>query len=343
MSVLFSRLANNESYISKPITETSEKHYEFNGTFFVDEYYIATNDEFDGYLLEGVRNAHIGLECRNASIVIESLGDVMHNIIQWFKKWLIKFKNFVTKCIKQLWNFFTSGEGIVKKIEGKYLDFKPFTIKGFRYTISPNDMNYQLYNEFINTVNAAAYEIAYATTEQSLNSCISKNRDIFGSPEFLNMFRGKMLKSSAVEGKDFRNEVKRACRNGMKDKEDLPINPSTVQEMCAKYKMFKDCIEYCKRNQKFMEENTELLIAWMESCGSRVVHDIPIDKRLDKEFRRKQISAIFNIYSSAALTAKQLQHVYDSFYMAKLDVINEAIVFYNRVLRQVFVEGKAKV
>jgi hypothetical protein len=46
-----------------------------------------------------------------------------------------------------------------------------------------------------------------------------------------------------------------------------------------------------------MEENTELIIAWMESCGGHVVHDIPIDKRLDKEFRRKQISAIYNIYS----------------------------------------------
>jgi hypothetical protein len=132
-------------------------------------------------------------------------------------------------------------------------------------------------------------------------------------------------------------------RNGDVDKVELDITPSSIQPLCVKFKMFKECIESCKRNQVFMEKNTEFLIDWMEGMSGNVSSMIPNNERLSKEFRRKQVSAIFNIYNSAALAAKQIQHIYDTYYMTKLDVLNEAIVFYTKVIRQAFVEGKAKV
>jgi hypothetical protein len=338
MSVLFSRLVTNESYVDVPDINQG-MHMECNATMFVDEHYNNTNDEFNQYLLEGVRLMNISLECGTPMLVVESLSEVIGNIVEWFKRWLKKFRDFAMKILRKIYNFFVKGEtSVVNIFEKDYRSFKEFTVQGYEYTINGKDANMTVMNEFMNQVNSIIVDIAY-TTPKTLDANTSKYKDLIGSTAAMDVIRGKILNLNAISQGDFKKEAKAAFRNGSSEKTTIVITPSSAVTMCKKYHLFKDAIEACKKSKAAMEKECELVIAWMEGEPMFML-DALRKSESDSSFRNRQMAAIHQVYQGANLTAKNIQYAFDTYYSVKLDMLNEAIQFYLKTIKTAYLKSK---
>ncbi len=339
MSVLFARIANNEA--TAETLQLDAQMCTMEVSDFVTVHYRNTEEEYNQILLEGIRAGYITAQTANLANVIESLSDTVDSIIAWFKKWLKTFKNFIMGVLKKIMNLFVSGESVIKKFDSSYVNFKPFEMEGFEYSINTSDLNSKILSDFMNAVNHYAIEIGYSNP-RSLGANLSVYINDISGDTFLDKVRGEMIGTSPIKSSHWKEELKASFRKGLRQKKKIEVTPQVAHGFCKQYEMLKLALDSCKKNKEQMERNVDHVIAWME--GEPMVVRGALDNKepglqtasQQHAFREQQYMAAEKLFHAAHMTARQIQYIYDKYYTAKIDALNEAIMFYLKVVNTAF-------
>ena len=341
MSVLFTRLVTNEAeYASEDIGQES---FECDSTYFVTDHYFNTYEYFSGLIKECARQGFIAAEACSVEIAMESISDTVDAIVEWFKEWIRKFKDFINSCIKKFLSIFVSGEKLVAKMEREMSVFEPFEIDGYDYTIPDMGPTYQILNDFMHTVNSYITEIAYASSK-TLNANVAVWLNSISGEGFLAEVRGRMVGTQPIPSNQFKTELKASFRNMQKVEHRITVNTEAVAAMIFKYKKFKDMIEQCKKERDEMVKNVDFLVAWMESEPMMIQNVISnedgmLNQKEQRMLKEAKILAAHKLYNMANLSAKQLHYLYNIYYTVKLDALHEALQFYLKVITKAY-KGK---
>lgn len=345
MGVLLSRIESMDSVQESTIDnsmvleETAMQH--------VNRFYLETMDEYNQLILENMQAIHIGMQANNREIITEGLGDIVSGILQWLKKWLIRFKNFIVKCLKRLWAFFHKGKALADHYIEHPLPFKEYTVQGYKYTIPDADIPIQSMDEYLNQVSQALGEIVTSDLNTISAKTVRWENELSGE-YCLAQIRGKMIGKNTIEAGHWKNALEEYFRDNKKDKEEMTMNSQKVLVMCKEYKRFEKLLKSTEKNRDEMETGCRGLAAFVDREPSyyselvekslRMNGKVTIDKDFVAPTKDKAVSRFL---TAVNLTIKQLMLVYDKYYAAKIDALKEAIIFYSKQINRAVVESKA--
>jgi hypothetical protein len=151
-----------------------------------------------------------------------------------------------------------------------------------------------------------------------------------------------MLGAAPIKSSQWKDALKASFRGGTLNKKKIEITSNVAHGYCKQYEMLKLALDSCKKNKEQMERNVDQVIAWME--GEPLVVRGALDtsepglqtSEQQRMFREQQYMASQKLFHAANMTARQIQYIYDKYYTAKIDALNEAILFYLKVVNTAF-------
>lgn len=338
MGVLFTRLVKNEDKLSNHIK--SPVAFTESASSFVTKHYLDTNDDYNQIILESMQSCYIGVKADSPEIIQEGFGDAITNILEWFKKWLVKFKNFIVKCLKKLKDFFTKGYSDADAYLRHQTAFKPFEEEGFDYTIPDDDIPQQLMEEYTNQVFSRAEDILRADP-MSRNMVLADAREQTTGEGILDVYRGKMIgENRCVSGK-FKDHVDMYFRNNQIEKRKMTIDNRELVKICMRYKEFKKVLASVEKNRHQLEQNCKITMAFIKAEGSFFEYQkmpssaVGFNDALKKKGVQTSRDQALDIYFNAVnITLRQLHYIFDKYYSRKIDALNEALLFYSKCINK---------
>lgn len=317
--ILFSHFKNNEPkfYDKEVVLE-----YFSPATSFVVEHYLENSPAYEEAIVDCMRGVFIAVKENRVEIAVESFVDCVKALIKWFKKWFMKFVSFVKENFKKLDLYFLKGKVVIDRFLKTTPRFEPFILSGYKYTIPDGHLNSGLLFNYMDMVEEEILQILRADST-SLNPRIAKAQEKLGSAKLMNHFRGILLSRPAVNASTFKHELKYYFRNNSL-KADIQCNVQTVTGFCEEYKLLAKQIDSIKKNRMSIEIHTNRILDFLEHEPEKYYDGYSNGSDLD---RRKNMG-IAIVYSSANAIIKQLNLMYDFYFSAKLDAINEAMQFY---------------
>ena len=344
MAVLFSRLVENETNL-KPSVQ-SPLIYTESACSFVTKHYLDTNDEYNNILLENMRTCYFGSKAEIPEIITEGFTDAISNIIAWFKKWRVKFKNFVVKCIHKLIALFKTVGKMVDKFEESPKYFTPFTVEMYEYTIPDDSLATNTIDEYFDMVLNYALEIAHSTNN-SVGAVLAEAREATCSAKLLDMYRGKTIKQDSIPASEYKDAVKRYFHNGSDLKKQMEINMNTATTMCKKFKQFHRLLESVKKNRIELEKNCNLSMAFIQmekehfvsveakklaKSGHHDANDVALLTKIDQ--------ALTIYFDHVNLTVRNIHLIFDKYYSIKIDTLKDALKDYGKTIDKVYVRSR---
>lgn len=320
MGILFSQLRKKE-----PVSDQSLTYEYFSpATSFVVEHYLENSVEYETAVVESMQGVFIAVKENRVEIAVDAFVDCVKRLIKWFKKWFLKFINFVKTSFHKLDTYFLKGKVVIDRFLKTTPDFEPFVLSGYQYTIPTSAINSNLLYNYMSMVDEEILNVLRADST-TLNARIAKAQEKLGSSKLMDYFRGVLLNRAPVKSSVFRHELKHYFRNNNL-KADILCNMQTVTGFCEEYKLLSKQIDSIKQNRMSIEIQTNRILDFLEHEPEKYFDGYSTGSDLD---RRKNLG-IGAVYSSANVIIKQLNFMYDFYFSAKLDAINEALQFYVR-------------
>jgi len=332
MGVIFNKLVEAEEHIED--TFSSPIYFNQTAESFVSSYYNEHEEEYNNYLLENMRGAFLAAKSSCMEITIESFDDFVENVIEWFQKWIMKFKNFITSCIKNLIQLFTNANTIVDKYNSKPLPFKAFDVQGYTYTIPDGDLPAKLFGQYENTVINYAVEISRCGPNDLAAVLANAKAQVCGE-DFLNVARGLVVNKSAITSAEYPNELRLYFRN-YTEIHKIHVDQQYAIRMCNEYAAFRKALDSIKANRNELELNVRAVMRFIKSERSYYTYKDKKATLTDTEIVDRKDTALSNYFTCVNMTLKQLHLIYDMYYAKKMDALREAILFYGKTLNKVY-------
>lgn len=317
--ILFSHFKNDET---KFYDKTVVQEYFSPATAFVVEHYLENSPAYEEAIVDCMRGVFIAVKENRVEIAVESFVDCVKALIKWFKKWFMKFVSFVKENFKKLDLYFLKGKVVIDRFLKTTPRFEPFILSGYKYTIPDGHLNSGLLFNYMDMVEEEILQVLRADSTY-LNPRIAKAQEKLGSSKLMDHFRGILLSRPAVSASTFKHELKHYFRNNSL-KADIQCNVQSVTGFCEEYKLLAKQIDSIKRNRMSIEIHTNRILDFLEHEPEKYFDGYSNGSDLD---RRKNMG-IAIVYSASNAIIKQLNLMYDFYFSAKLDAINEAMQFY---------------
>ena len=291
-------------------------------TAFVVEHYLDNSPEYEDAIVSSMQGTFIAVKENRVEIAVDAFVDCVKALINWFKKWFKKFTNFVKEAFSKVDSYFFKGRIVIDRFLSKTPDFEPFMMKGYKYTIPSGHLNSELLYQYMDMVDEEIIQVLRADST-TLNPRIAKAKERIGSNKVMDLFRGILLNRQPLDGTVFKHELKHYFRNNTL-KADILCNLRSVTGFCQEYKLLANQIDSIKKNKLSIDRHTNRILDFLEHEPERYYDGYGIGTSLD----RMKNMGIAAVYSSANAIIKQINFMYDFYFSAKLDAINEALQFY---------------
>ena len=334
MGVIFGNIKTSDlDFQASPIEEQSCISFTLNE----DMNYA---QEYNDILIEGLRGQYIGVKENALHIVVESFSDMCEGLIEFFKKWIIRFKEWFIGFIKKLYMKFRSGSIYINKITGTVPEFEPFTIKGYQYTIKKSNVNPTAIDVYLNKIRHYANTIRTCKAN-SANAIMGEARYELSSTSSLDKYRGIVIgNGQIIPIGDFVKECGKSFRNGGK-KQEVLCTQSMIIAMSDEYKAFKDVLKQCETDRVAMEDLTDRIIAHLQnisvdaglnglSSSPQAQHCVrTMDETISPVVAYRYISSIYSMGNNGI---KNIHSMYKIYFSEKIDAVKEAMDFYAKCI-----------
>ncbi len=201
----------------------------------IEESYLDINSKH-------IHVTHLALKDQNINILTEGLGDAMHSVIEFFKKLLKKFTDFMKRIFMVIYAYLGDFNSFITKYKDKLRDLKPdFTIMGYEYSFNPNIPSLNEVSNVISDYNSELDKI-----DNMKKGDIIKEREEFTSESFMNRVRGKVIGiNGEISSDEFLERVKSVYRNNTdmdKDMDEIVVNKSYLDNIISEYPRLKTTI-----------------------------------------------------------------------------------------------------
>lgn len=342
MPILMQKI-NNEK-VSEMI-DISQKQDILQENFDLD---IQSSNEYNDILITSLRATYEGCKCNSPEIVQEGFSDVVESIVAWFKKWLAKFKEFITTAFQRLHMYLASTNKKIEVFVSRGGKMEDFTVQGYSYTIDGNSVNTCSVYDIINKTESAI--AAVANSDSDLRVIVNQVIKEIASPDAMNYYRGEICGRGPTTAEDFVPAIRRSFRGGMEEMRDIVVMSKTIREFAQNARKMKNVLVKVKKEKDDLEAQVKRIIDHTKH-QSHIVHrfretsafekqqDIvqQIRKRTDSPdiYRYRENAdedvyrAITMIYNQSNNAIRSVHVMCDRFLNEKIKAIKEAISFYN--------------
>lgn len=309
---------------------------------------IQSSNEYNDILISSLQATYEGCKCNSPEIVQEGFSDVVESIIEWFKKWLVKFKEFITTAFKRMYLYLSASTKKIEIFTSKGGKMEDFTVQGYVYTIDSKPVNTGCVYSIISKTESAIAEVA--NSDSNLRVIANKVIADIASPEAMNEYRGEICGRGATTAEDFIPAIRSKFRGGMEERKDIVVTSKTIREFAKKAIDMKKVLAVVKKEKDDLEAQVKRIIDHTKH-QSTIVHRFretsSIEKQQDivRQIRKRTDSpdidryrenadedvyrAITMIYNQSNNAIRSVHIMCDRYLNEKIKAIQEALAFYN--------------
>ena len=351
MSSIFFSVVNDESPCIENTNDKSFNEIPFSSYLYGEEA-INMEMEYSNIILNNLRATYNALKEGTVvkEIVYEGFIDAVKSIVEWFREWLRKFLEFVSKAFKKLYKWTLDCDREVKTFfSDTQVEFEPFIVSGYKYTLNAKNVDSSILEDVVNKTEKYVNDVLMNRESNNLAAVVSLACNAIGGDNVLADYRARIvgLNVDISEG-NYGLELFKLFRGGMEDPGDVIIDKASLKDMKKLIEKLKIAVDTCKNDRNRMKDQVETIIKFIESQPVKVGKEDEL--RLDSDIRyrtrnfdvvtsrreeytdREIYKALTTIYSYSNSTVQRVHMMFDKFFIAKMNAINEAIHFYYKCI-----------
>jgi hypothetical protein len=340
-------------FSKKPEIKTSRLHLEtedFDYTHRLLENESILEDNFFDIMRDQIMVTHLALKESSVEILQEGFGDFINSAVEFFKKMLARFKEFMTKIFMYLHAYMGNFEKFLTKYRDTLRNLEPdFQIEGYEYSLRSDVPKLDKLKNIVSTYNNELSEIDKLTKAD-----VIKKRREYLSSETLDAVRGHIIGSSTpVISEDYLATVKRTFRNGADKSEMIQVNKTRLLKAIEDYdvlkKFKKECEQEREKTIRLVESiqdffNRSAAVHYKGDKKVMYMHNVQInhtgDKaqtsgdRQDVDYNGSRMEAINLFFSLKFVEAKEIGSMATTASIEKVHALKEAINLTQTIIRK---------
>lgn len=224
----------------------------------MEDFYFEANDNH-------MNAMYVGLKADNCDILEEGLKDFVDSSVEFFKRLIQKFKDFIKKVFMYLNAYIGDFNKFVTRYRKELLSKDPdFNIKGNDFTIPNNVPDMSVIDDLLSEYNSEIAHVGSMTKAE-----IIKQRNKIMSNDNMDSVRGKILGlSQKIQKDDFSEEAKKVFRNGEDSDKDININKEKVSDIVNNYNIFVKDYNNAKKQKDKMISLLENIKSFFQKSAS---------------------------------------------------------------------------
>lgn len=241
---VFGRKAVTESATVPSRLKYETEDFDFSQTML--EHFIVMEDAFMSISKDHLMVTHLSMKEDSVEILQEGFKDFTHSAVEFFKKMIKKFKEFMDKVFMVIRGYIGNFDKFVDKYKDKLKEMNPdFKISGYEYTFNTAIPRTDKLENIINSYNSELSEIMKMKKED-----LVKERETFTSTGELENIRGYVSGTGrAIASEDYLAELKKSYRNGQESDDTIHVDKQYLAQTLDNYKDLKDTFKNCSRER----------------------------------------------------------------------------------------------
>lgn len=233
---------------SKPVTTSISNNriatetQDFNLTSSLMEYLVSMEDDFFGICQEHLMITHMALKDDDMSILEEGFKDFIHSAVEFFKKMIDKFKEFMRKVFMYLHAYMGNFDKFLEKYKDIIMEANPdFSVYGYQYSFKSGVPRIDMLKSIVAQYNGELDSVSKKTKDELMSARVD-----FISESNLRALRGSIIgKEDSISSEDYLEEVRHSYRSGDKEPIEIRVTKSLLTNLVSGYsdlkKSYKDC------------------------------------------------------------------------------------------------------
>jgi hypothetical protein len=343
----FNNIFNNKPIVQISNLSTTNDDFDISQAYM--ESLIVMEDEFFSINQVHLKGVYLGLKENNLEILNEAFGDVLSGIINFFKRMIDSFKEFMKKIGMIIYGYLGDFDKFIKNNKDKLDNLNPsFSTEGFDYVFPNSIPNLNRINDIINEYNDELDEIKDKTAAD-----ITKERLNFLKEENINKIRAEVLgKNGEITQDNYIKEIKKTFRSNDEREKKININKSYLNQIVDEYpklhKLYGELntekdkvISLIEQIKSFFEKSYS--VYYNEKTKTLSVNkierkDYTINKtdKIESDFEqnRNKLDVLNKFYNFKFIQSKEIGGMCVSVITEKCNALKECLKFYRVIIKK---------